>query len=63
MLTKRRKVGRPAISETTKNLVVKLYNEDKLTCEEIAESCNISKSSLFRIINEKKGKKLNGIEN
>lgn len=46
--------GRPPISKETKDLVVRLYNEDELTCVEIAKACNISKASVFRIMNERR---------
>ena len=51
--------GRPPISAETKNLVLRLYDEDKMTCEQIAKSCNISVSSLYRIMRER-GEKENG---
>lgn len=49
----KRKVGRPRIDEKTRNLVVTLYNQDNLTCEQIAKACNIGRTSVFRIINER----------
>ena len=55
-IIRRKRGGRPRISEATKDLVVKLYNEDKLSCVEIARACNISKSSVFRIMNERRAK-------
>ena len=53
-IRKRKPTGRPPINDITKSLVVKLYNEDNMTCEEIAEACNISKSSVFRIIRKER---------
>lgn len=53
MEIKRRRVGRPSISDETKKLVVRLYNENEMTCGEIAATCKISTSSLFRILKEK----------
>lgn len=53
MEIKRRRVGRPSISDETKKLVVRLYNENEMTCGEIAAVCKISMSSLFRILKEK----------
>lgn len=50
MEIKRRRVGRPSISDETKKLVVRLYNENEMTCGEIAAACQISMSSLFRIL-------------
>lgn len=58
----KKQVGRPRISIETKNLVVTLYNEDKLSCAEIARSCGISKASVFRIIRERRQKLDNGEE-
>ena len=52
--------GRPPISEETRALVVRLYNEDELTCKEIARACQISKSSLHRIIREERRRNENG---
>lgn len=53
MEIKRRRVGRPSISDETKKLVVRLYNENEMTCGEIVAACQISMSSLFRILKEK----------
>lgn len=53
MEIKRRRVGRPSISDETKKLVVRLYNENEMTCGEIAAACQISMSSLFRILKKK----------
>lgn len=53
MEIKRRRVGRPSISDETKKLVVRLYNENEMTCGEIAAAVQISMSSLFRILKEK----------
>lgn len=53
MQTVKRKVGRPRIDEKTKNLVVKLYHQDELTCEQIARACGIGRTSVFRILNER----------
>lgn len=49
----KRKVGRPRIDEKTKSLVVKLYKQDELTCDQIAKACGIGRTSVFRIINER----------
>lgn len=49
------KRGRPSISEATKALVIRLYNEDE-PCKRIAEACNISESSVFRIIRNERSK-------
>lgn len=51
---KNKRRGRPSINEETKDLVVRLYNEDTMTCMQIAKACNISKASVFRIINERR---------
>lgn len=53
-IKKRKPTGRPPISETIKNAVIKLYNDDSMTCEDIAKVCNISKSSVFRIIKKER---------
>ena len=45
MEIKRRKVGRPSINDETKKLVVRLYNENEMTCGEIAAACQRSMSS------------------
>lgn len=53
-IKKRKPTGRPPINEETKDLVVRLYNEDTMTCMQIAKACNISKASVFRIMNERR---------
>lgn len=45
-----KKKGRRGISENTKQTVEKLYNEDNMTCDEIAKACGISRASVFRIM-------------
>lgn len=45
--------GRPRIKEATRDLVVKLYNED-YPIANIAEACNISEGSVFRILKERR---------
>lgn len=50
---RRKPTGRPPINETSKDLVVRLYNEDKMTVRQIAEACNISERSVYRIVNER----------
>ena len=52
----RKKGGRPKITEATRRRIVELYNEDKMTCEEIARACAVSLSSLHRIISEERKK-------
>lgn len=39
-------------NQATKDLVIKLYNEDELTCKEIANACNISERTLYAIVAE-----------
>lgn len=39
-------------NEELKDLVVELYKTD-MKCEDIARKCNISKTSLFKIIKER----------
>lgn len=43
----------PPISEELKDLVVELYKTD-MRCVDIARKCNISKTSLFKIIKERR---------
>lgn len=50
---RRKPTGRPPINETSKDLVVRLYNEDTMTVRQIAEACNISERSVYRIVNER----------
>ena len=50
--TKKRAAGRPTINNYTKILVKRLYDEGQWTCAQIALACNISKASLYRIMNE-----------
>lgn len=49
---RRKPTGRPPIGEATKALVRRLYAEDQMTCKAIAEACNISVRSVFRILDE-----------
>lgn len=49
---KKRTAGRPSINNYTKILVKRLYDEGQWTCAQIALACNISKASLYRIMNE-----------
>lgn len=55
-----KKVGRPTVNEKTRDLVVRLYKEDEMTCSEIATACNISMSSVFRIMRKYKKGAVNG---
>lgn len=50
----RKPTGRPRVNEATRELVVRLYAEDKMTCKDIAKACNISESSVFRIMRERR---------
>ena len=50
---RRKPTGRPRISTETKELVRRLYAEDKMTCKDIAAACNISTRSVFRIVDER----------
>lgn len=47
----KKKKGRRT-NQATKDLVIKLYNEDELTCKEIANACNISERTLYTIVAE-----------
>jgi helix-turn-helix domain of resolvase len=49
----KKRTGRPPISEELKDLVVELYKTD-MKCEDIARKCNISKTSLFKIVKERR---------
>lgn len=49
----KKRTGRPPISEELKDLVVELYKTD-MKCGDIARKCNISKTSLFKIIKERR---------
>lgn len=46
--------GRPQINEETKKLVARLYDEDEMTCAQIARACNIGEASVFRIMKERR---------
>lgn len=54
VIRRRKPTGRPRINELTRDLVVRLYNEDTMTCKEIAKSVGISEASVFRIVNERR---------
>lgn len=45
-------MGRPPINDETRKLVIELYNNSDMTCNQIAQACNISPASLYRIINK-----------
>lgn len=48
------KMGRPPkITDVTRDLIIRLYNEDK-PCDYIADACNISVSSVFRVLREER---------
>lgn len=48
-----RKGGRPAIKSSTKEKVRKLYNSKEYSIKEISEMTNVSKASIYNIINKK----------
>lgn len=58
-IRKRKSTGRPKINDETRGLVVRLYNEDTMTCTQIAKACNISRASVFRIMNDERSKRSN----
>lgn len=49
---KTKMMGRPKIPQLTRDLVIRLYNEDEMSCKDIAIACNISIASLYSIIRE-----------
>lgn len=49
-----RKAGRKPIKGEVKDRVVKLYAADELTVDEICRVCGVSKSSVFRILRERR---------
>ena len=49
-----RKGGRPSLADSKKRHIKYLYDEQKLTGEEIADECNVSRSTVYRIIKELK---------
>lgn len=51
-----RKAGRKPIKGEVKNEVVRLYAAGELTVDEICRVCGVSKSSLFRILRERRAK-------
>lgn len=53
MLSKR-KAGRKPIDDEVKERVVKLYVDGELTIDEIGRACKVSKSSVFRILRERR---------
>ena len=52
-LTKRR-AGRKPIRQEVKDRVVELYAAGELTIDEICGACGVSKSSVFRILRERR---------
>lgn len=50
----RRKPGRKPIKQEVKERVVRLYAADELTVDEICRVCGVSKSSVFRILRERR---------
>lgn len=46
--------GRPRVNELTRELVGRLYDEDKMSVKEIAQSVNIGEASVYRIIRERR---------
>lgn len=52
--------GRPKTSKVVEDLVIKLYNDDYRVAD-ICEACKISRSTLYRILRERRAE--NGKEN
>lgn len=49
-----RKGGRPPIKDETKNMIKSLYESKKYTGEEIAKMANVSRTTIYKVINEEK---------
>lgn len=49
-----RRAGRKPIKQEVKERVVALYAADELTIDEICLVCGVSKSSVFRILRERR---------
>jgi len=47
-----KRAGRKRIKEEVRERVIRLYNADELTIDEIVRVCGVSKSSVFRILRE-----------
>lgn len=50
----KRRAGRRPIKQEVKERVVKLYAANELTIDEICRACEVSKSSVFRILRERR---------
>lgn len=48
-----KKLGRPAISEELKGLVIELYEKD-MKISDIVKACKVSRASVFRIIKQRR---------
>lgn len=58
----KRRAGRRPIKQEVKERVVKLYAANELTIDEICKVCEVSKSSVFRILRERRTENAEGKE-
>lgn len=56
----KRRAGRKPIKPETKDRIVRLYVADELTVSEICRVCGVSKSSVFRILRERRAENVKG---
>lgn len=54
----KRPVGRPRINQEIRNKALELYDNDNMTCKDIAKVCGISTRSLYRILDEERADEL-----
>ena len=52
-----KKLGRPKVNRSTKTRVVRLYTNSKLTVDQIAEKCEISRSTTYNILSKSRTKR------
>lgn len=50
----RKPTGRPKLEEQIRTSVIQLYNQNTMTCKEIANACGICRQSVYNIINEER---------
>lgn len=54
MIKRGNRGGRPRIKDDIKQLAIKLYDEDHMTCKQIAKMCQISEASLYKLLRERR---------